>query len=50
MKKAITAALGTDLVFSFSATDEAEAKTKAKTYKNWTELNKAYKDAAAKSS
>ncbi|MGM9986212.1 MAG: excalibur calcium-binding domain-containing protein [Bacillaceae bacterium] len=36
--------------FSFGVTDSVEAKTKAKVYKNCTELNKAYKGGVARTS
>ncbi|MDQ0220201.1 excalibur calcium-binding domain-containing protein [Peribacillus cavernae] len=52
MKQLLAILLSSGLVLSFSlsATDFAEAKTKVKTYKNCTELNRDYKGGVARSS
>ncbi|VEF47439.1 excalibur domain-containing protein [Bacillus freudenreichii] len=50
MKKILATILGVGLIFGFSSIDSAGAKTKVKTYKNCTGLNKDYKGGVAKSS
>ncbi|PJN89629.1 excalibur calcium-binding domain-containing protein [Bacillus sp. mrc49] len=52
MKRSITILLSLGLVLgvSFGANDVAGAKTKVKTYKNCTELNKDYKGGVARTS
>ncbi|AOH56436.1 hypothetical protein ABE28_018875 [Peribacillus muralis] len=52
MKRSLTIFLSLGLVLglSFGASDTAGAKTKVKTYKNCTELNKDYKGGVARTS
>lgn len=50
MKKVVAVVLGAGLIFGYTSYDTAEAKSKVKTYKNCTALNKDYKGGVAKSS
>ncbi|RST59241.1 excalibur calcium-binding domain-containing protein [Siminovitchia terrae] len=50
MKKVLAVVLGAGLIFGYTSYDTAEAKSKVKTYKNCTALNKDYKGGVAKSS